>query len=126
MLIGYFYEYNMPQSIILGASIFLSSTAVVLKCLSSEEAETGYGRAIIGMLVVQDVFLGLLLTTVPILSRPYNEIFYLLGTMFLSIILFLLITAVLFYPVRYFMRKLSDMKSSELLLMSVLNFNSSQ
>ncbi|KAJ3317470.1 hypothetical protein HDU93_004096, partial [Gonapodya sp. JEL0774] len=58
------------DAIVVATGVFLSSTAVVLKFLTGDEAETRYGRAIVGILVVQDVMLGLVLAIMPALARP--------------------------------------------------------
>jgi CPA2 family monovalent cation:H+ antiporter-2 len=61
--------------VFLGAILSLSSTAVVLKCLMERnETETSHGRVMLGILVVQDLALGLMLAVLPALDRPSEEI----------------------------------------------------
>jgi CPA2 family monovalent cation:H+ antiporter-2 len=64
-----------PQGVFLGAILSLSSTAVVLKCLM-ERNETGtpHGQVMLGMLVVQDLALGLMLAVLPALDKPPEEL----------------------------------------------------
>ena len=63
------------QGIFLGAILSLSSTAVVLKSLMERnETETSHGRVMLGILVVQDLALGLMLAVLPALDRPTEEI----------------------------------------------------
>jgi monovalent cation:H+ antiporter-2, CPA2 family len=63
------------QGVFLGAILSLSSTAVVLKCLMERnETETPHGRVMLGILIVQDLALGLMLAVLPALDRPYDEI----------------------------------------------------
>ncbi|AFY65534.1 cation:proton antiporter [Geitlerinema sp. PCC 7407] len=63
------------QGIFLGAILSLSSTAVVLKSLiERNETETVHGRVMLGILVVQDIALGLMLAVLPALDRPPEEI----------------------------------------------------
>ena len=63
------------QGVFLGAILSLSSTAVVLKCLMERnETETPHGRVMLGILVVQDLALGLMLAVLPALDRPSDEI----------------------------------------------------
>jgi len=58
------------QGIFLGATLSLSSTAVVLKCLMERnETETAHGQVMLGVLVVQDLALGLMLAVLPALSE---------------------------------------------------------
>jgi CPA2 family monovalent cation:H+ antiporter-2 len=63
------------QGIFLGAVLSLSSTAVVLKCLMERnETETPHGRVMLGILVVQDLALGVMLAVLPALNQPSEEI----------------------------------------------------
>lgn len=63
------------QGVFLGGILSLSSTAVVLKCLMERnETETPHGRVMLGILVVQDLALGLMLAVLPALDRPSEEI----------------------------------------------------
>ena len=63
------------QGVFLGAILSLSSTAVVLKSLMERnEAETSHGQVMLGILVVQDLALGLMLAVLPALDKPIEEI----------------------------------------------------
>ncbi|MBD1912564.1 MULTISPECIES: cation:proton antiporter [unclassified Leptolyngbya] len=63
------------QGIFLGAILSLSSTAVVLKSLMERsETETAHGRVMLGILVIQDLALGLMLAILPALDKPSEEI----------------------------------------------------
>lgn len=42
---------GVMEGVVIGASVFLSSTAVVLHFLKSEEQDLSYGRQIMGILV---------------------------------------------------------------------------
>ncbi|MDX2216638.1 MAG: cation:proton antiporter [Oculatellaceae cyanobacterium bins.114] len=73
------------QGVFLGAILSLSSTAVVLKCLMERnETETPHGRVMLGILVVQDLALGLMLAVLPALDRPADEIGIAVGWAFLQ------------------------------------------
>jgi len=67
---------NSPaQGVFLGAILSLSSTAVVLKCLMERnETETPQGQVMLGILVVQDLALGLMLAVLPALDQPAESI----------------------------------------------------
>lgn len=67
---------NSPaQGVFLGAILSLSSTAVVLKCLMERnETETSHGQVMLGILVVQDLALGLMLAVLPALDQPAEMI----------------------------------------------------
>ncbi len=59
------------KGIFLGAILSLSSTAVVLKCLMERnETATSHGQVMLGILVVQDLALGLMLAVLPALDQP--------------------------------------------------------
>jgi monovalent cation:H+ antiporter-2, CPA2 family len=63
------------QGVFLGAILSLSSTAVVLKCLMERnETETSHGQVMLGILIVQDLALGLMLAVLPTLENPPGEI----------------------------------------------------
>ena len=63
------------QGVFLGAILSLSSTAVVLKCLmEGNETETPHGQVLLGILVVQDLALGLMLAVLPALDKPAESI----------------------------------------------------
>lgn len=63
------------QGIFLGGILSLSSTAVVLKCLTERnENESAHGQVMLGILVVQDLALGLMLAVLPTLDQPIGEI----------------------------------------------------
>ncbi|BAZ18172.1 sodium/hydrogen exchanger [Calothrix sp. NIES-4071] len=59
------------KGVFLGSILSLSSTAVVLKCLMERnETETPHGQVLLGILVVQDLALGLMLAVLPALDKP--------------------------------------------------------
>jgi len=63
------------QGVFLGAILSLSSTAVVLKCLMDRsETATSHGQVMLGILVVQDLALGVMLAVLPALDKPVEEI----------------------------------------------------
>jgi monovalent cation:H+ antiporter-2, CPA2 family len=63
------------KGVFLGSILSLSSTAVVLKCLMERnETETPHGQVLLGILVVQDLALGLMLAVLPALDKPIDQI----------------------------------------------------
>jgi monovalent cation:H+ antiporter-2, CPA2 family len=63
------------KGVFLGSILSLSSTAVVLKCLMERnETETPHGQVLLGILVVQDLALGLMLAVLPALDKPVEQI----------------------------------------------------
>lgn len=73
--IGMGWVTSPAQGVFLGAILSLSSTAVVLKCLMERnETATPHGQVMLGILVVQDLALGLMLAVMPALDKPPEEI----------------------------------------------------
>ena len=96
--VGYAFEGKVQESVIIGACIFLSSTAVILHLISSAELETMYGRNIMGILVVQDVMLGFLLAMMPVLKSSGVELAYTIFKLVVMLLLFLIIAFICSYP----------------------------
>jgi CPA2 family monovalent cation:H+ antiporter-2 len=77
------------KGVFLGGILSLSSTAVVLKCLMQRnEAGTPHGQVMLGILVVQDLALGLMLAVLPALHQPPEAIGTAVGLALLKIGLF--------------------------------------
>jgi CPA2 family monovalent cation:H+ antiporter-2 len=77
------------QGVFLGAILSLSSTAVVMKCLMERnEAETPQAQVMLGVLVVQDLALGLMLAVLPALDQPPEAIGIAIALAVLKIALF--------------------------------------
>ncbi|MBA4450338.1 cation:proton antiporter, partial [Cylindrospermopsis raciborskii CS-506_D] len=63
------------KGVFLGSILSLSSTAVVLKCLMERnETETTHAQVMLGILVIQDLALGLMLAILPALHQPGESI----------------------------------------------------
>lgn len=110
------------QGVFLGAILSLSSTAVVLKCLMERnETETLHGRVMLGILVVQDLALGLMLAVLPALNRPSEEIGIAVGYALLKTTL-LAIGAVIAgkWLIPPLLRFLAKTESRELFLLGVV------
>lgn len=74
---------NTSEAVFVGACVSLSSTAVVVKCVKSDELEHMYG-----LLVMQDVLLGIMLAMIPALSKSGMEIVFAIAKMTLYIFVF--------------------------------------
>jgi CPA2 family monovalent cation:H+ antiporter-2 len=69
------WEVLPAKGVFLGGILSLSSTAVVLKSLMERnETETPHGQVMLGILVVQDLALGLMLAVLPALHAPGEAI----------------------------------------------------
>ncbi|MEA5581153.1 cation:proton antiporter [Nodularia harveyana UHCC-0300] len=77
------------KGVFLGSILSLSSTAVVLKCLMERnETETPHGQVMLGILVVQDLALGLMIAVLPALNQPAETIGIVILTALLRLALF--------------------------------------
>jgi monovalent cation:H+ antiporter-2, CPA2 family len=77
------------QGVFLGAILSLSSTAVVLKSLMERsETDAPHGQVMLGILVVQDLALGLMLAVLPALDKPIEELGVAIGWALLQTALF--------------------------------------
>lgn len=110
------------QGIFLGAILSLSSTAVVLKSLMERgETETAHGRVMLGILVVQDLALGLMLAVLPALDRPPEEIRIAVGIALLKTVLLALGSVIAgIWIIPQLLRLLARTESRELFLLGVV------
>ena len=110
------------QGVFLGGILSLSSTAVVLKSLmESNETATPHGQVMLGILVVQDLALGLMLAVLPALDRPPAEIGIAVLQAALKIGLFALgATIIGIWVVPRFLRLLASTESRELFLLGIV------
>ncbi|WP_013322893.1 cation:proton antiporter [Gloeothece verrucosa] len=110
------------QGIFLGAILSLSSTAVVFKALMERnETATPHGQVMLGILIVQDLALGLMLAVLPALNKPLEEIGLSVGIALLQIGIFalgaILVGKWLIPPL---LRLLARTESRELFLLGVV------
>lgn len=110
------------QGVFLGAILSLSSTAVVLKCLMERnETDTPQGQVMLGILVVQDLALGLMLAVLPALDQPVETIGLAVLMALLKIALFAagaVATGIWLIPP--LLRLLAQRESRELFLLGVV------
>ncbi|OAJ36044.1 hypothetical protein BDEG_20263 [Batrachochytrium dendrobatidis JEL423] len=76
VFIGNKFGSRPSESLVVGASLFLSSTVVVLNFMKAGEVETQYGRNILGVLIAQDVLLGFFLALMPALKSSGTDAVY--------------------------------------------------
>lgn len=111
------------QGVFLGAILSLSSTAVVMKSLTeANQTDTPHGRAMLGILIVQDLAVGLMLAVLPALDHPLTEIGWAMGKALLEIGLFgagALVVGIYVLPVM--LRLLAERESKELFLLGVIS-----
>jgi len=110
------------QGVFLGAILSLSSTAVVLKCLMERnETATLHGQVMLGILVVQDLALGLMLAVLPALDQPPEAIGMAIAQALLRIGLFAAgAVAAGIWLIPPLLRLLAKTESRELFLLGVV------
>ena len=110
------------QGVFLGAILSLSSTAVVLKCLMERnEMATPHGQVMLGILVVQDLALGVMLAVLPALDKPPEAIGRAIGWALLQTGLFALGAVVAgIWVIPPLLRLLARTESRELFLLGVV------
>lgn len=110
------------QGVFLGGILSLSSTAVVLKCLMERnEMSTPQGQVMLGILVVQDLALGVMLAVLPALDKPAEEVGLAVGWALLQTGLFALGAVVAgIWVIPPLLRLLARTESRELFLLGVV------
>lgn len=110
------------RGVFLGSILSLSSTAVVLKCLiERNEAQTPHGQVMLGILVVQDLALGLMIAVLPAIDQPPEAIGTAVGLALLKIGLFAACAvAAGIWLIPPLLRLLAKTESKELFLLGVL------
>ncbi|MDX2272446.1 MAG: cation:proton antiporter [Cyanobacteriota bacterium] len=111
------------QGIFLGSILSLSSTAVVLKSLAeTNQTETNQGQAMLGILIVQDLAVGLMLAVLPALDHPLPELGWAVSKALLEIGLFGAgALAAGIWVVPNFLRLLAQRESKEIFLLGVIS-----
>lgn len=110
-----------PQGVFLGAILSLSSTAVVLKSLMDRnETDTPHGQVMLGILVVQDLALGLMLAVLPALDQPVEALGLAIGWALLRTGLFAIGAVVVgIWLIPPLLRLIAKTESRELFLLGV-------
>lgn len=113
---------SIPSGIFLGELISLSSTAVVLKVLMERnETETLHGQVMLGILIIQDLALGLMLATLPALNQPIEDIGLAVVIALVKIALFALVAVMVGkWLIPPLLRLLAQTESKELFLLGIV------
>lgn len=113
---------SVPQGIFLGELVSLSSTAVVIKALAEQdETASAHGQVMLGILIVQDLALGLMLAILPALNSPIEELGFAIGIAVLKLALFALGAFVVGkWLIPPYLQLLAKTESHELFLLGVV------
>ncbi len=109
------------QGIFLGGILSLSSTAVVLRSLMETNAtESAQGQVTLGMLIIQDLALGLMLAVLPALNHPESVGIEIVKALSLTALFAGGAIAVGIWVIPPFLRWVASTESRELFLLSVI------
>ncbi|MBL1210279.1 cation:proton antiporter [Geminocystis sp. GBBB08] len=113
---------SIPEGIFLGELLSLSSTAVVIKALmESNETSTSHGQVMLGILIIQDLALGLMLAVLPALNQPMEEIGVAIAVALLKLTLFALSAIVIGkWLIPPYLKLLAKTESKEIFLLGVV------
>jgi len=118
----YLLDIHIKSSIILGFAIALSSTAIVLKMLNERnEIHSGYGRAVVGILLFQDLAVIPILLMISIFTSHTDSItLLLLKTLASALIVFFILFIGGKIVLEKFFNWVTSTNSEEIFLVSVL------
>lgn len=113
---------KLENSIFLGFLFALSSTAIVLKILTERgEVSTPHGRAVVGILIFQDIIVVPMMLITPILSGQEGVILTSLGILLAKILLlFLVVIGAAQYLFPYIMYRVVDSGNREIFLLVII------
>ncbi len=117
-----FFSIEMKEAIVIGAALALSSTAIVLKILNENgDINKTYGRKVLGILLFQDIAVIPILLMITIFSINTGSVSnLLLLTLIKAIILIIGLFVVGKYFLDPFFQKISEVKSNEIFISSIL------
>ena len=110
-------------ALMLGAILSLSSTAIVLKSLEDhQEIDSNHGRVILGILIIQDLFIIPLMALVPYLSKPVDGALglSLMTVLIKSLVFGALAVAVSLHLVPLFLDKLASTNRKEIFTLALV------
>jgi CPA2 family monovalent cation:H+ antiporter-2 len=109
------------QGIFLGGILSLSSTAVVLRSLmENNETESAQGQVTLGMLIIQDLALGLMLAVLPALDHPESVGIEVIKALAVTALFAGAAIAAGIWVIPPFLRWVASTESRELFLLSVI------
>jgi CPA2 family monovalent cation:H+ antiporter-2 len=116
------FQWSLPESILFGLIISLSSTAVCFKILTDRgELDSVHGRIMIAILILQDVSVVVMMLAIPFLSGNVDNIFLAAGIAIGKMAAFVaagILAGLWLLP--WLMGKVGGVRSKELFLLTVL------
>jgi len=122
LAVGKLLGWELVRAIFFGFIIALSSTVIVLKTLMERgELDSGHGRVMIGILLVQDLSLVPLMIILPAIGGTGGEIWLPLGVAILKAVLFVgVMLAMGMWGLPWLLRRVAGARSRELFLLTVV------
>lgn len=123
LICQYVLGFEFKTSLIIGAALSLSSTAIVLKTFNeNKEIKKPHGRRVLGILIMQDIAVIPILLMISIFSADDSQsvVSLILQTTFMAIFLIAVLYATGKYLLEPFFSHVSQSKSDELFVASVL------
>jgi CPA2 family monovalent cation:H+ antiporter-2 len=119
---GFFVALPMPAAFLLGATLAMSSTAILMKLLADRlELETEHGRRMVGVLLFQDLAVVPLLVVIPALVAHADDLAESLGWATLkAVVLLTLLLAGGRWIVRRWLHLVAKRRAHELFVLNVL------
>ena len=119
---NFVFSLDMKTSIIIGAALALSSTAIVLKTLNENgDIHRPYGRNSVGILIFQDLAVIPILLMITILADSTVSLEdMLLNTLYSAVIVGIILFIIGKYLVELFLAYVVDTKVEELFIMSII------
>jgi monovalent cation:H+ antiporter-2, CPA2 family len=123
ILAGFFlFQWSLPESILFGLIISLSSTAVCFKILTDRgEMDSFHGRIMIAILILQDISVVVMMLAIPFLSGNVDNIFLAAGLAVGKTAIFVAAAIVAgLWVLPWLMGKVGGVRTKELFLLTVL------
>lgn len=118
----FLFHWLLPQAILLGLAISLSSTAVCFKVLMERgELSSVHGRIMIAILILQDISVVLMMVVLPLIGGQSQNLMLTLGMALGKAILFIGITILSgLWLLPWLMGRIGGVRSRELFLLTIL------
>ncbi len=125
LALGMLLGWAMLEAIFFGFLIALSSTMIVLKTLMERgELDSGHGRVMIGILLIQDLSLVPLMIILPAMAGEAGELWFSLGIATLKAALFIGIMLILgLWGLPWLLGRVAGGRSRELFLLTVVTLS---
>jgi CPA2 family monovalent cation:H+ antiporter-2 len=113
---------SWQATLILGSSVAMSSTAIVTKLLAEKQELTSeHGKAIVGILLFQDLIAVPLLILIPILSKPLDSLVVEMSIGLLKVAgILVLLLGLAQKPLQKWLHHIAKFRSQELFMLNVL------